>query len=119
MQFQKRPYKRHDRLSKQIKIICSNFLLKDFSVEGRGVITVTKVKVSSDLGSAKIYYSVINNAISKKDLNIHLNKRSKFLKGVIGRKITSKKIPEISFYFDDSIEFYDKIDKIFSKINNE
>jgi len=119
MQFQKRPYKRHDRLSKQIKIICSNFLLKDFSVEGRGVITVTKVKVSSDLGSAKIFYSVINNVISKKDLNIHLNKKSKFLKGVIGRKITSKKIPEISFYFDDSIEFYDKIDKIFSKINNE
>ena len=119
MQFQKRPYKRNDRLSKQIKIICSDFILKDFSVEGRGVITVTKVKVSSDLGSAKIFYSVINNVISKKDLNINLNKKSKFLKGVIGRKITSKKIPEISFYFDDSIEFYDKIDKIFSKINNE
>ena len=119
MQFQKRPYKRHDRLSKQIKIICSDFILKDFSVEGRGVITVTKVKVSSDLGSAKIFYSVINNVISKKDLNINLNKKSKFLKGVIGRKITSKKIPEISFYFDDSIEFYDKIDKIFLKINNE
>ena len=119
MQFQKRPYKRHDRLSKQIKIICSNFILQDFPLEGKGVITVTKVKVSSDLGIAKIYYSVINNSISKEDLNINLNKKSKFLKGIIGRKITSKKIPEISFHFDDSIEFYDKIDKIFSKINNE
>ena len=119
MQFQKRPYKRHDRLSKQIKIICSNFLLKDFPLEGRGVITVTKVKVTSDLGSAKIYYSVIDNSISKKDLNINLNKKSKFLKGIIGIKITSKKIPEITFCFDDAIEFYDKIDRIFSKINNE
>ena len=119
MKFQKRPYKRHVRLSKQIKIICSNFILKDFPLEGRGVITITKVKVSSDLGTAKIYYSVINNSISKKDLNIHLNKKSKFLKGIIGKKITSKKIPEINFYFDDTIEFYDKIDKIFSKINNE
>ena len=119
MQFQKRPYKRNDRLSKQIKIICSDFILKDFSIEGRGVITVTKVKVSSDLGFAKIHYSVIDNSISKKDLNIHLNKKSKFLKGIIGRQITSKKIPEISFHFDDAIEFYDKIDKIFSKINNE
>ena len=119
MQTQKIPYKRHVRLSKQIKIIASNFILKDFSLEGRGVITITKVKVSSDLGSAKIYYSVIDNLISKEDLNINLNKKSKFLKGVIGRKITSKKIPEISFHFDDSIEFYDKIDKIFSKINEE
>ena len=119
MQFQKKPYKRHQRLSKQIKIISSNFILKDFSIEGRGVITITKVKVSSDLGFAKIFYSVIDNSISKKFLNIHLNKKSKFLKGIIGRKITSKKIPEISFHFDDSIEFYDKIDKIFLKINNE
>ena len=116
MQFQKKPYKRHERLSKQIKIISSNFILKDFSVDGRGVITITKVKVSNDLGLAKIYYSVIDNLISKKDLNIHLNKKSKFLKGVIGRKITSKKIPEISFHFDDGIEFYDKMDKIFSQI---
>ena len=119
MQFQRRPYKRHERLSKQIKIICSDFILKDLSIEGRGVITVTKVKVASDLGFAKIHYSVIDNSISKKDLNIHLNKKSKFLKGIIGRKITSKKIPEISFHFDDAIEFYDKIDKIFSKINNK
>ena len=118
MQFQKRPYKRHDRLSKQIKIICSNFILKDFSVEGRGVITVTKVKVSSNLDSAKIYYSVINNAISKKDLNIHLNKKSKFLKGIIGKKITSKNIPEIKFYFDDSIEEYEKIDNMFLRLND-
>ena len=119
MQFQKRPYKRHDRLSKQIKIICSNFILRDFSLDGCGVITITKVEVSSDLGFAKIHYSVIDNLISKEDLDISLNKKSKFLKGLIGRKITSKKIPEISFHFDDSIEFYDKIDQIFSKINNE
>ena len=119
MQFQKKPYKRHERLSKQIKIISSNFILKDFSIEGRGVITITKVKVSKDLGIAKIYYSVIDNSILKNDLNIALNKKSKFLKGVIGKKITSKKIPEISFHFDDSIEFYDKMDKIFSIINDK
>ena len=119
MQFQKKPYKRYERLSKQIKIISSDFILKDFSIEGKGVITITRVKVVSDLSLAKIYYSVINNTLSKKDLNINLNKKSKFLKGVIGKQITSKKIPDISFHFDDSIEFYDKMDKIFSKINNE
>ena len=71
------------------------------------------------LGIAKIYYSVIDNSLSKNDLNIELNKKSKFLKGIIGKKITSKKIPEISFHFDDSIEFYDKMDKIFYKINDK
>ena len=117
MQIQKKPYKRHERLSKQIRIISSDFILKDFNVEGMGVITITKVNVASDLSLAKIYYSVIDNDISKEDLNIHLNKKANFLKGIIGKKITSKKIPGIKFYFDNSIEFYDKVDKIFLKIN--
>ena len=46
------------------------------------------------------------------------NKRSKFLKGVLGRNITSKNIPDLKFYFDDSIEFYEKIDRIFSKLDD-
>lgn len=119
MQFQKKPYKRNDRLNKQIKIIASNYLLRDFSVEGRGVITITRVKVTNDLSKATIFFSVIDNNLPTSELENELNKKAKFFKGIVGRKITSKKIPDIIFSFDDSIEFYDKMDQIFSKINNE
>ena len=60
-------------------------------------------------GSEKIGYFLLLGPLR--------NKKSKFLKGVIGKKITSRNIPEIIFYFDDSIEFYEKIDKIFLKLN--
>ena len=119
MQFQKKPYKRNDRLSKQIKIITSDFILKDLNIPESGVITLTKVEVTSDLSKATIHYSVIDNQISKDQLNLELNKKSKFLKGIIGRKITSKKIPDIKFNFDNSIEFYDKMDKILTKIKDD
>ena len=76
------------------------------------------MKVSNDLSNAKIFFSVIDNKISKKDLSKELNKRSKFLKGLIGKQITSKNIPNIKFYFDESIEFYEKIDRIFLNLDD-
>ena len=118
MDFKKKPYKRHERLSKEIRIILSDFLLKDFNLEGSGIITISKVKVSNDLSNAKIFFSVIDNHISIDNLSKELNKRSKFLKGVIGKIITSKNIPDIKFYFDDSMEFYEKIDRIFSDLDD-
>ena len=30
----------------------------------------------------------------------------------------SKNIPDIKFYFDDSMEFYEKIDRIFSGLDD-
>ena len=50
----------------------------------------------------KVYFSVIDNTISNSNLTDELNKKSKFIKGVIEKIITSKNIPEIKFYFDDS-----------------
>ena len=118
MEFKKRPFKRHERVSKEIKIILSDFILKDLNLPKCGIITISKVNVARDLSNAKIYYTVINNSSSKEEISNILNKKSKFLKGVIGKQITSKHIPEITFYFDDSVEVYEKIDKMFLKIND-
>ena len=65
MDFKKKPYKRSERLSKEIKIILSDFILKDFNVEGRGIITISKLNISRDLRSAKVFFTVINNDIFK------------------------------------------------------
>ena len=43
MDYKKRPYKRNDRLSKEIKIILSDFILKDFNLEGSGIIPYLKL----------------------------------------------------------------------------
>tara|TARA_B110000014_G_C20123522_1_gene596734 strand:+ start:3047 stop:3403 length:357 start_codon:yes stop_codon:yes gene_type:complete len=118
MDFKKKPYKRYERLSKEIRIILSDFILKGLNIAGSGIITISKVKVSRDLSNAKIFFSVIDNTVPTDSLLLELNKRSKFLKGVLGRSITSKNIPDLKFYFDDSIEFYEKIDRIFSKLND-
>lgn len=118
MDFKKRPYKRNERLSKEIRIILSDFILKEFNIDGTGIITISKVDISRDIRNAKIHFSVIDNQLSTTDVSKELNKKSKYIKGLIGKQITSKNIPNIKFYFDDSIEYYDKLDRLFIDLDD-
>ena len=46
MEFKKKPYKRNDRLSKEIKILLSDFILKNLNLKGTGIITITKIYIN-------------------------------------------------------------------------
>ena len=79
-------------------------------------ITVTIVRVSSDLSSSKIYLSIMANkdvdATFKlvTDQKIHLRKILGF---AIGKQV--RIIPELSFFIDDSYDYAEKINKLFNK----
>ncbi len=81
-----------------------------------GFITVTVVRVSSDLSSAKIYLSlmatqdvdVLFTLIN--DQKVHIRK---ILGNTIGKQV--RIIPELSFFVDDSYDYAEKINKLFNK----
>lgn len=81
-----------------------------------GFITVTVVRISSDLGSAKIYLSLMAtqdvNALFKSinDQKVHIRK---ILGNTIGKQV--RVIPELSFFIDDSYDYAEKINKLFNK----
>ena len=99
----------------------SKLLLKDLSNIVQGffrektrvnfLISITKVKVSVDLSSAKIYISVFPSANSKKAMELleknvfEIKKRLSFLV-----KNQLRVIPEIQFFIDDSLDYIDGIE---------
>ena len=82
---------------------------------GGGFITVTSVRVSPDLSSAKIYLSIMG-----KDKNV-VFKLIEDQKSVIRKKlglIVGKQlriVPELSFFIDDSLDYAMKIDALLKK----
>ena len=48
-----------------------------------------------------------------------LNKASSFIRTMLCEKIDIRKMPEISFVYDESIEYGKKIEDIIERINNE
>ena len=111
-----KPYKRNQRLNKEVSIIISDYLHKEFSIQGAGVVTISNVKLSRDLTNAKIYFSVLSNTLSLDEITNALNKKSGLIKGIIGRSIRTKHVPNIKFIYDDSFEYSEKIDRLLSKI---
>ena len=80
------------------------------------MVSVTKVKVVPDISIAKVYVSIFPK--DKVDMyieNLKTNKNQ--LRHDLSQKLKSqlRKVPELNFYLDESLDYIDKIDK---ELNN-
>ena len=76
------------------------------------MISVTKINVSPDLSSAKVYLSIFPNDNILDYLN-SLNNNCKRIKHDLSQKMKNQlfKVPKLSFYIDDSLDYIEKIEK--------
>lgn len=80
---------------------CIEFELND----PRGTfITVTRVEVSDDLSLAKVFYSVLGTEGEKSRTAHMLESATGFVKKQIGRVLQTRRIPDLKWIYDDSIE---------------
>jgi ribosome-binding factor A len=79
------------------------------------MVTVTIVRVSPDLSSAKCYMSIFAGPPKGEVLkNIELNAAR--IRGDVGRRLKKMKhIPSLSFYIDDSLDYATKINELLKK----
>ena len=92
-----------------------------FQQEGRtlmpgGMITVTGVKVSPDLGVAKVYLSLFPSKNAPAVLG-HIKDHMHHLRGELGKRVgrQMRVIPELLFYQDDSLDRAEEIDRLLKK----
>ena len=80
-------------------------------------VTITHLDLSSDLSYAKVYCTVLND--ENRDKCIHdLNGAKGFIRSeLMKRKLEMRKIPELHFVFDESIDYGNKIEKIIKEIH--
>ena len=83
---------------------------------GNILVTVTGVRVSSDLSVAKAYLSIFPVEKPKEALNI-LNENKKVFRKLLGNSCRHQLriIPELIFYLDDSAEYAEEIEKLLKK----
>ena len=81
-------------------------------------VTITAVDISSDLSYAKVYFT---NLIDKdrEKVTKALNRASGFIRGKLFDMVEIRKMPELTFVYDESIEYGNKIEKIIDSINKE
>lgn len=100
-------------------------MVKDPRVVDQGLITVTHVRVSDDLGVARVLVAL--HPYGELDAKQTANKRADLVKGLghaapwlrreLGRALRAKKVPELRFLYDETEERAGKVDAILKEIS--
>lgn len=104
----------NDQFQKEISIILQTEI-KDQDIH---FVTITGCEITNDLSFCKVYFTVLDE--SKKDSTLKaLKGAASFIRGELSKRIQVRHTPELRFYYDESIEYGNKIEKIIEKINEE
>ena len=97
--------------------ILANIFISEINIPQAGLLTITNVKVSDNLKFAKIYVSFLNNKINVSELLSIIISKKKLIRYYVSARLKLKYIPELRFYYDDSFEYAENIDKLINKIH--
>lgn len=111
--------KRQQKFSRLIqKELAEIFQRETTHLFGSAYISVSVVRVSPDLGMARVYLSVMM-APNNEALLLEVRVNTKTIRHLLAQHIKSqvRVIPELVFYLDDSAEYAAHIDKLFTGID--
>ncbi len=105
---------RQQKVGAQIQRDLSEIFQREYTGVAHGVVlSVTKVRVSSDLTSARVYLSVFPFAKAEGVLK-KVKEAASGVRGALGRRIRHqlRVVPELHFYIDDSMEYVENIERL-------
>lgn len=100
-----------ERLEKIIIREVSTILMNSKDERLRFVI-VTNAHLTGDLQIATIYYTVIGSNEQKESTMKNLEDAKGYVRSSLGKVLKVKKIPELIFKYDESLEYGNKIENI-------
>lgn len=109
---------RQRQLSKTIQVTLSAIVQKDLThILDGAMITISGVKITPDLYTARIYVSIYNHTKPDEILE-HLTKSNKFIRGLLGNQLRNKvrSIPQLEFFKDDTLQEVQDLERIFKEI---
>jgi ribosome-binding factor A len=107
------------RVGEQIKKELSHIIQTDIKDPRVGFLTVTGVDVTNDLSQAKVFLSVLGSDEVKNNAIGALTKATGYIRSELGKRIRLRKVPELIFKIDTSIDYSSKIENLLHQINEE
>jgi ribosome-binding factor A len=111
--------KRATRVAELLKQILSETISREMRDPSTRLVTITKVKIADDLRDAKVYFSKMGTP-QERDAAMHgLNRAKNFLRSAIAQKAGLRVVPSLLFYYDDTLDYADTIDKLLREANRQ
>lgn len=111
---------RPNRVADQIREVLSELLARGAVHDpGIGFITLTRVEVSSDLQMARVLYTSLGDAKALAETAKALKRATPFFRRAIGDRMRLRRVPEVSFRFDEAIGHQNRIEQILRDLHEE
>ena len=105
---------RQKKISRQLqKDLSEIFQLEGKSLLGTSFVSVTVVRISSDLSVARVYISVFG-VEDKESLLSQIEIKSAFIRKKLALRVRNqmRKVPSLKFFLDDSVDYAQNIDAL-------
>ena len=107
-----------DKLSGIIQRELSQILQVEVRDPKIGFCTITAVDLTNDLSIAKIYVTFLGLDYNVRKGMEALERSKGFIRSLLAKRLTIRKVPELHFVHDTSLEYGNKIEKIIDDINH-
>lgn len=88
----------------------SRIILEEIKDPNIKFVTLTGCDVTNDLSYAKVYFTCLNRD-KKEETEKALNKAANYIELELSKSVEIRKMPQISFHYDTSIEYGENIEK--------
>lgn len=84
-----------------------------------GFVTVTAVRITSDLSQAKVFITIMGSEEEKRGSLAGLESATPHLRRVLGRELHVRHVPELTFVLDDVADKANRIEEILHQIHEQ
>jgi len=110
---------RTDRLDSQIRAELAELLHREMKDPRVGFATITRVETARDLGTAKVWVSIMGSDEEREATLKALTDATPWLRRQLGGRLTLRHVPQLMIRHDDSIEAGDRVLRLLREIENE
>lgn len=110
---------RAERIADQIKDQVTQLLSFEVKDPAVGLLTVTHVKMTSDMGMAHVYYTLVGDDDERRKTARALDRATAFVRRRLAEDMNMRRAPEIRFHYDDDLERQERVETLLRQIAAE
>jgi ribosome-binding factor A len=110
---------KQERLEKIIERELGNIILSEVRDERLKFVTITKVTLTNDYSYATVHFRVLGNERQIEATSQTFEEAKGYIKTLLSKKIKMRKVPELRFKYDTSLEYGNRIEQILKNLDNQ
>tara|TARA_B100001113_G_scaffold348420_1_gene342229 strand:+ start:1483 stop:1860 length:378 start_codon:yes stop_codon:yes gene_type:complete len=116
--FNNMPSTRLPKIEDFLKKEISNIISSQVKDPRYKYLNIVDVKCSSDIGIAKVFFTIINGERTDSPDNRSLEKFASMIRSKLSKFMKIRRVPKLVFKYDESLERYNNIDALLNSLSD-